>query len=240
MSLIPYPTFLKNLADVRDRIARACTATGRSADEVTLMAVTKTHAALAADYAARAGLDCVGENRVQEAAGKRPQAEAGRELHWALIGHLQSNKARLAVETFDSVQSADRPKILKALDRHAAELRGMGNPLPVLLQINAGDDPAKFGAACDSAHALLDTALDCAHLRVDGLMTIAPLDETQDMRAIARQCFAQLRKTRDRLETRYAIKLPQLSMGMTGDLEEAVAEGTTCIRVGTALFGVRP
>jgi pyridoxal phosphate enzyme (YggS family) len=168
---------------------------------------------------------------VQEAVEKR--ALITTPMRWELIGHLQSNKAKLAATHFDRIQSIDSEKLLNALDRAAGEL---GRKLPVLLQINAGQDPAKFGAEPADAPRLLDLALAKPHLQVDGLMTIAPLSEDP---AVARRTFANLRAIRDDLATRTGAPLRELSMGMSGDLEAAVAEGSTLVRIGTALFGPR-
>ncbi len=233
--LISFNEFTARADKIRAEIAKVCATAGRDAREVELMAVTKTHPATAADYAARYGLRAVGENRVQEAVEKKPQTTAA--IAWELIGHLQSNKARLAVQTFDRVQSVDSEKLLNHLDRAAAEL---GKTLPVLLQINAGDDPAKFGADLADAPRLLETALTRKNLRVDGFMTIAPLGATPDETAAhAARTFANLRTLRDDLATRFATPLRELSMGMSGDLAAAVAAGSTIVRVGTALFGAR-
>lgn len=228
---IDYETFRQRADTLCARIAEACAASGRSPAEVTLLPVTKTHPPAAAEYAARYGFKTVGENRVQEGVEKRPQAPAF--LHWELIGHLQSNKARLAVTHFDRIQSVDSEKLLTVLNRAAGDL---GKNLPILLQINAGDDPAKFGAEPSDASRLLDTALAQPHLRVDGLMTIAPLSDDP---AVARRTFARLRTIRDDLATRAGRPLGELSMGMTGDLEAAVLEGSTLVRIGTALYGPR-
>lgn len=229
--MILFEQFLERVDRIRGQIRLACEKAGRDPGEVKLMAVTKTHPLEAAAYAARAGLPCVGENRVQEALEKIRQADFS--MRWELIGHLQSNKARAAAEAFDRIQSVDRAKLVAALDRHAGEL---GKRLPILIQVNAGDDPAKFGVAVDEAPALLEAALRAENLRVEGLMTIAPLDETREE---ARLAFARLRRLRDDLSARFGIALPELSMGMTGDLEEAIAEGSTLVRVGTALYGSR-
>jgi len=203
----------------------------RDAGEVALLAVTKSHPAEAVELAARYGLRAVGENRVQEGVDKRAQTSAA--IAWELIGHLQSNKARLAVRHFDRIQSVDSAKLLDVLDRIAAET---GKTQAVLLQVNAGLDPAKSGVEPDEAPRLLDAALAHAHIRVDGLMTIAPLSEDPD---VARRTFANLRAIRDRLAAATGARLAELSMGMSGDLEAAVAEGSTIVRVGTALFGAR-
>lgn len=233
--LIAYEEFVRRAAAIRARIAEACAKSSRNQRDVELLAVTKTHSAEAAAYAARYGLRAVGENRVQEAIDKRPQSPAA--LRWELIGHLQSNKARLAAQHFDRVQSVDSEKLLNHLDRAAAEL---GKTLPILLQINAGNDPAKFGADLDAAPRLLEFALARKNLRVDGLMTIAPLGPTDHETAEhAVRTFTTLRALRDDLATRFGEPLRELSMGMTGDLEPAVVAGSTIVRVGTALFGQR-
>src|SRR6478735_2835913 len=228
---ITYETFQQRVDALRQRIDAACAAAGRSTDEVTLLPVTKTHPPAAAEYAARYGLAAVGENRVQEGVEKRAKVTA--RLHWELIGHLQSNKARLAAAHFDRIQSVDSTKLLTLLDRSAGEL---GRKLAVLLEINAGDDPAKFGAAPGEAASLLEFALGLPHLQVGGLMTIAPLSDNP---AVARRCFARLRALRDELAARFGTPLRELSMGMSGDFEAAIAEGSTQVRVGTALYGNR-
>jgi hypothetical protein len=233
--MLTYEEFCLRADEVEARLAAACRTAGRPADSVRLLPVTKTHPVDAAAHAARRGYAAVAENRVQEAAAKRPLAPAA--LRWELIGHLQSNKSRLAAETFDRIQSVDSEKLVRHLDRAAAEL---GRPLAVLLQINAGRDPAKFGAELEDAPRLLDAALACPALRVEGLMTIAPLGATPaETDEHARRTFAALRELRDTLAARTGAVLSELSMGMSGDLELAVAAGSTCVRVGTALFGAR-
>ncbi len=233
--LIPFEEFTRRADKIRAEIANACAGVGRDPSDVELLAVTKTHPAAAADYAARYGLRAVGENRVQEAAEKKPLTAAP--VAWELIGHLQSNKAKLAASLFDRVQSVDSVKLLHHLDRAAAEL---GKILPVLLQINAGDDPAKFGADLADAPRLLETALATKNLRVDGFMTIAPLGATPaETAAHAARTFANLRALRDDLGKKFGTPLRDLSMGMSGDLTAAVAAGSTIVRVGTALYGTR-
>jgi pyridoxal phosphate enzyme (YggS family) len=226
-----YEEFRARADAVRARISRACALAGRSPDGVVLLAVTKSHPAGAVEMAARYGLRAVGESRVQEAAEKRALAKA--EVAWELIGHLQSNKARLAARLFERIQSVDSAKLLRILDREAAEL---GKTLRVLLEVNAGLDPAKSGVDPDEAPRLLEAALGCRSLRVEGLMAVAPLEGGPDS---ARRAFARLRETRDGLAAATGARLGELSMGMTGDLDEAVAEGSTIVRVGTALFGAR-
>jgi len=248
--MITYEAFKTNTDTVRARIAGACRAAGRDPASVQLLAVTKTHPSAAADYAARYGLAGIGENRVQEAAGKKPHvapetaaAAAAGKFRWELIGHLQTNKAKLAAQIFDRIQSVDSEKLLRHLDRAADEL-GKAT-LPILLQINAGNDPAKFGADPADAPRLLDTALALPRLRVDGLMTIAPLaPDAPDAPAaatasLARRTFENLRAIRDELAATRQVELRELSMGMSGDYAAAIAAGSTLIRVGTALFGAR-
>jgi pyridoxal phosphate enzyme (YggS family) len=229
---ISFETFRSNADAVRAEIDAACLACDRNPTEVELLAVTKTHGIWAPEFAARYGLGSVGENRVQEAVEKKPQITTP--LYWELIGHLQSNKAAIAAAHFDRVQSVDTPKLLTRLNRAAEE---QGRPLAVLLQINAGNDPAKFGADLAQAHALLEAALQQAHLRVDGLMTIAPLSDDSD---VATRTFTNLRELRDTLASQFATPLATLSMGMSGDLASAIAAGSTQVRIGTALFGRRP
>ena len=226
-----YDEFRLRADAVRARIARAGAEAGRDPAGIELLAVTKFFPVEAVEYAARYGLRAVGENRVQEGAEKRPAARAP--IAWELIGHLQSNKARLAVATFDRIQSVDSAKLLHVIDRHAAEL---GKTQAVLLQVNAGRDPAKSGAEPEEAEALLAAALACRNIRVEGLMAIAPLADDPD---VARRTFAALRETRDRLGAAAGAPLPVLSMGMSGDLEAAIREGSTLVRVGSALFGAR-
>jgi len=228
---IDYEIFSARADALCARMAEACRAAGRDPQEVALLPVTKTHPAAAAEFAARYGLAAVGENRVQEAMEKRAVVTAP--LRWELIGHLQSNKARLAAANFDRVQSVDSEKLAAQLDLAAGQL---GRKLAVLLQVNAGQDPAKFGVEPADAARLLDAVLARPHLQVDGLMTIAPL---ADDPAVARRTFANLRIIRDDLATRSGRPLRELSMGMTDDFPAAIAEGSTLVRVGTALFGAR-
>ncbi|WPJ96636.1 YggS family pyridoxal phosphate-dependent enzyme [Coraliomargarita algicola] len=229
--MIDYSSFEKNLSAVRARIVRACECSGRPLDSVTLLPVTKNHPLAAVEYAVRSGMCAVGENRVQEAADKRGSCEA--RVQWELIGHLQSNKAQNAVAIFDRIQSVDSLKLLRRLDRFAEE---QGKSLAIMLQCNTGEDPNKHGFKVAEADSVLEVALGLEHLRVDGLMTIAPLSEDLE---VARVAFERLRMLRDALSERFDVALPELSMGMTGDLEVAIAAGSTQIRVGTALYGER-
>ena len=229
--MITYSEFKDNLDALRARMARACEVTGRPLDSVALLPVTKNHPVDAVDFAARGGLSAVGENRVQEAGDKRGSCASV--IRWELIGHLQSNKAQDAVAIFDRIQSVDSLKLLRRLDRFAGE---QGKTLPIMLQCNTGEDPKKYGFSVGEAESVFEAALGLKHLQVDGLMTIAPLDDDP---AVARAAFDRLRELRDRLSERFGLPLPELSMGMSGDLESAIAAGSTQIRVGRALYGKR-
>ena len=229
--MISFEAFESNLRQVKSRIETACRSAGRAVESVQLLPVTKNHPVDAVLYAARAGLVAVGENRVQEAGEKHAMQIA--EVRWELIGHLQSNKAKDAVAIFDRVQSVDSLKLLNRLNRCAGEA---GKTLSILLQCNTGEDSNKHGFSVGEMEAALEAALAAEYLQVEGLMTIAPLDDDLN---VAKAAFEGLCDLRDRLSAQYGVPLPELSMGMTGDLEVAIAAGSTQIRVGTALYGAR-
>jgi PLP dependent protein len=218
---------------VLGEIAAAAARAGRDPGSVTLVAVTKGVPIERVHEAVEAGLTTLGENRVQEAADKIPLV--GRAT-WHLIGPLQSNKARRAVELFDVVESVDSADLAARLDRISRELRP-GRPLPVLLQVNVDADPAKAGFSPASLDAALAGVLALEGLRVEGLMTVGRLVERpQD----ARPTFAALRELARRLRASHARLGAGLSMGMSDDYPLAVEEGATIVRVGRALFGARP
>ena len=221
-----------NLAAVQERIAAAARQAGREPGDVTLVAVSKTHGADKVAQAWAAGQAVFGENYVQESREKIPAVGPG--PVWHFIGHLQSNKARLAAELYDVVQSVDRLKLAKALERRALE---MGKRLGVLLQVNLGGEAQKAGCSPEEAPALAQAVAELPGLELMGLMTMPPFfDDPQR----AQPLFAQLRG----LAAKLAVDLPEgsmrhLSMGMSGDFEAAIAEGATLVRVGTAIFGDR-
>ena len=229
--MISYESFTDNCRRIEERIARACKLSGRHPDEIDVLPVTKSHPIDAARFALHYGFSAVGENRVQEALHKISDAPSA--LRWELIGHLQSNKTKQAAAHFHRIQSVDSAKLARRLEAAALET---GKTLAILLQVNTGNDPAKFGVTCDGAEALLEVVIDCPHLLVEGLMALAPLNEDT---SVAARAFERLRLTRDRLAEKLAVPLPVLSMGMTGDLEEAVKAGSTQVRIGSALFGAR-
>jgi pyridoxal phosphate enzyme (YggS family) len=218
---------------VLDRIAAACARVGRDRGGVTLVAVSKTVPAERLRAAVAVGLTTLGENRVQEAETKVGEVEGAT---WHLVGPLQSNKARRALELFGTIQSVDSVELAARLDRIAAEVRP-GARVPVLLQVNIDDDPSKAGFAPADLETALGALLDLARLDVRGLMTIGRLVERPDD---ARSTFIGLRELAGRLRAADQRLGPALSMGMTDDFEIAVEEGATIVRVGRALFGERP
>ena len=228
-----YPTLEGRLEDVRGRLARAAARAGRDAGSVRLVGVVKTVPANVVREVVALGLTDLGENRVQEARDKIPAV--GRDgVRWHMIGHLQRNKAGLAVELFDRIHSLDGAALADAVSRRAA---AAGKRLPALIEVNVSGEASKHGVRPDDAAALIGLVAALPGLALDGLMTIAPYSDDPEE---ARPYFARLRDLRDRLERSSGIGLPELSMGMSGDFEVAVEEGSTLVRVGTAIFGERP
>jgi hypothetical protein len=230
----------ENLARVREQIQAAAQRAGRSPNEITLVAVSKTFPVEAVLEAYAAGARDIGENRVQEASEKIPAVnrQLTREpLRWHLIGHLQRRKARAAVELFEMVQSVDTLRLAETLSRHALEA---GKQVPVLLQVNIGNDPQKFGFAPEPRAGLVhdvEKMIALPGLRVQGLMTIGPLVATAEQ---ARPFFRALRELRDELAQRFpGAEWRELSMGMTDDYAVAIEEGATLVRIGRAIFGQR-
>jgi PLP dependent protein len=223
-------------AAVFDRIAAACERVGRDPAEVALVAVSKTVEAERLRDAVAAGLTTLAENRVQEAAAKVGLVDGA---SWHLVGPLQSNKARRALETFDVIQTVDSVALAERLDRLAREIRGAGpaDRYPVLIQVNVDVDPSKAGLPPDAVVDALSRVAELDALEVRGLMTIGRL--VADPEA-ARPTFAALRELAARLRDRGEPLGPELSMGMTDDFEAAVEEGATIVRIGRALFGERP
>lgn len=227
------------LAEVRDRIAAACARVRRLPDEVTLVGVSKTHPAPLVEAAWRAGVRVFGENRVQEALAKSaelgdlPPPPEGPE--WHLIGPLQSNKVRAALDLFRTIHSIDRPKIAEAVDREAA---ARGLRVDGFLEINIGDEASKHGFPPDGLAEAVRPLARLTSLRIVGLMAVPPFG---DDREASRRWFIRLRELRDELAARpeWAGFPGLLSMGMSHDYEIAIEEGATHVRVGTALFGVR-
>ena len=224
--------FQERLAAVQARMQKACERSGRRLDEVRLVAVSKTMGPEQVREAAEQGLALFGENKVQEAAAKIPECP-GR-LSWHMIGHLQRNKAALAVELFDMIHSVDSLRLLEAVDRASDEA---GKIMPVLIEVNVSGERSKFGAPPEVAPELLAAADRLHHVQILGLMTLAPFFEDGER---ARPFFRRLRELRDQWRAESGRPLEELSMGMTGDFDVAIEEGATYVRVGTALFGSRP
>jgi pyridoxal phosphate enzyme (YggS family) len=230
-----FHTMSGRLANVRQRIVDAARRCNRSTDEIKLVAIGKTYPAETLRAALDLGITDLGENRVQEAEAKI--LGLGREAaRWHLVGHLQSNKTRRAIQLFDVIQSLDSPELAQRLDRLCAEERR--EELPVLIQINFGGEKSKTGIDPRDLPQLLEATAACRRLRLIGLMTLPPYFENADC---GRPFFKALREVRDQMkvEGRFGEGPGELSMGMSHDFEIAIEEGATILRIGTAIFGER-
>jgi len=214
----------ERLAQVRAELAR------RAVQPVTIVAVTKGFGTDAIRAAAAAGIADIGENRVQEAVQKQDALRELSDIRWHLIGHLQRNKARVAAGRFDLVHSLDSLELARELDRRST------TPQRVLLQVNVARESQKSGCAPEEAAALAREIATLGALRLEGLMTLAPLTDDED---VQRRTFRGLRVLRDSIKEEVGVWLPTLSMGMSGDYVSAAQEGATVIRLGTVLFGPR-
>jgi pyridoxal phosphate enzyme (YggS family) len=227
-----------NLTAIHERIARAAQRAGRSPADIALMAVSKSQPAEAILAAYEAGQRLFGENRVQEFADKFPRLATLADAEFHMIGHLQSNKTTMAVENFHAVDSIDSARLARRLNDAAKQRDKI---LDVLIEINIGDEKAKSGLHPDSSEidAILTHAPEWKNLRIRGLMTLPPFTEDPEG---ARPYFRKLRELPDLLAPRNlpSVALDALSMGMSHDFEVAVEEGSTCVRLGTAIFGERP
>jgi pyridoxal phosphate enzyme (YggS family) len=224
-----------NVRQVREEIHQAAAASGRNPEDVTLVAICKTFPVEAISEAIAAGLRIFGENRVQEAEPKIQALDPANGLEWHLVGHLQSNKAKRAVQLFEVIQSLDSIKLAQKLNQACVEL---GKSVSVLIQVNLGLEATKSGASREQVEEIVDQVASLPGLRLDGLMTIPPFFEDADR---SRPFFAELRALRDRIESARPGSLGRkhLSMGMSHDFRPAIEEGATIVRVGTAIFGVR-
>jgi pyridoxal phosphate enzyme (YggS family) len=225
----------ERLAEVRERIALSARRSGRRFEEITLIAVSKTHPSEVLRRAIEAGVTDLGENRVQEAEAKIP--EIGRDsVRWHLIGHLQSNKARRAVQLFHLIHSLDSSELALRLNRLCGEEGA--SLLPVMIQVDLAGEETKTGITEGELPGLVEKVMACEHLRLTGLMTLPPFFEDAER---VRPFFSRLRELRDRYKATGAFgdARGELSMGMSNDFEVAVEEGATMVRVGTAIFGER-
>jgi pyridoxal phosphate enzyme (YggS family) len=228
----------ENLARVRERIDATVRRSGRRSENIAVMAVSKTFPVERIREAYDAGLRLFGENRVQEFAGKADSLPDLHNAEWHLIGHLQTNKAAKAVELFVAVDSVDSLRLAQKLNASAQQL---GKKLKILIEINVGGEAVKNGVAPDSRdlEALLLAAQELEHLEFQGLLTIPPFTDDPLQ---ARPFFRKLRELRDQIAARRlpTVDMTALSMGMSHDFEVAIEEGSTCVRLGTAIFGERP
>lgn len=232
MGILSDPSnIFERLDQLEATICEACVRSGRRREEVELVAASKKQTVEVLRVAWDAGVGVFGENRVQEAREKIPLMPSG--VRWHLIGHLQRNKVRMALPLFDMVHGVDSVELAHAMDRVAAEL---GLFPKVLLQVNVSGEGTKFGFEREELKRELDGLLSLGRVEVHGLMTMAPYAEDAEE---ARPYFVALRELREELEVRGGVKLPHLSMGMSGDYVVAIEEGATLIRIGTALFGAR-
>ena len=220
-----------NINSVRDRIEAACARAQRRPDSVTLIAVTKSQPPEIVADAARLGLTVFGENKVQEAKAKIEQCPS--RLHWHMIGHLQSNKARDAVELFEMIQSVDSFHLAQELNQRAEQA---AKTVPILIEMNIAGEASKFGYRPEKLRTELIQLNALPRLEIHGLMTVPPWSSEPEK---VRPVFRQLRGLKLECEQILGAPLPHLSMGMTGDFEIAIEEGTTMVRIGTALFGER-
>ena len=221
----------ENLILIQQKIAAACARSGRDINSVTLLAVTKGQPPEVVNEAARLGLTLFGENKVQEAKAKIPLCSG--KLHWQMIGHLQSNKCRDAVELFGMIQSVDSLALAQEISKRAEQA---GRTMPVLLEVNAVGEASKFGYRPEQLLADLTQINALPRLEVHGLMTVPPWSAVAEN---VRPVFRQMRELKERCEKVIDAPLPHLSMGMSGDFEVAIEEGATMVRIGTALFGTR-
>ncbi|MEM9281097.1 MAG: YggS family pyridoxal phosphate-dependent enzyme [Verrucomicrobiota bacterium] len=220
-----------NLASIQSRISAAATRAGRSSDEITLIAVSKTWPIEVIERAAAAGQLVFGENKVQEVTVKSPAMSEA--LEWHFIGHLQKNKVRKVLECCPWIHSIDSLELAERVDRIAADrgVRPKG-----LLQVNVAGDEAKFGLSMEEARALIPAMMALPQLELCGLMTVPEFDPDPEK---TRPHFARLRELRDSLASEFGVAFPELSMGMSHDFEVAIEEGATFVRVGSSIFGQR-
>jgi pyridoxal phosphate enzyme (YggS family) len=227
-----------NIAYLNERITRASRQVGRNSEEITLMAVTKTVSPDRIRDAYDAGLRLFGENRVQEFAGKCGPLHDLAGAEWHMIGHLQTNKAAKAADLFSGIDSVDSLRLASRLNASAAEL---GKTIPVLIEINIGGEPAKTGLSPGSEELenLLDAASQMTSLQFRGLMALPPYHDDPEQ---SRPYFRKMRELFERIIDRKlpAIRFAVLSIGMSHDFEVGIEEGSTCVRIGTAVFGERP
>lgn len=225
--------FNERLAQVKEKIRDAAIRSGRSSEDITLVAVTKTQSIETLELAYQAGIRTVGENRVQELNAKWPNFED--RFEWHLIGHLQTNKVKYIIDKVVLIHSVDSLKLAKEISKQAEK---SGVVMPVLIQVNPAEEASKFGLATDEVVSLVKAASELPGIRIEGLMTIAPFVEDE---AFLRQVFREMRQIFDFLKSQAmpGVNMKYLSMGMTHDFEIAIEEGANMVRIGSGLFGER-
>jgi len=225
----------KNIEMVKERIAKVTASVGRDPDRIKLIAVSKGQPVETMVQAAKTGyIDGIGENRVQEAKAKKEHWPSELSVPWHMIGHLQRNKAKQAIQIFDVIQSVDNLELATVLEER---LTVFDDIMPVLIEVNISGEASKYGISPDRVHSLTEHILNlCSHLKLLGLMGIGPLTDEEERIGYS---FAMLRRIKETLERDFEIDLPELSMGMSDDFEIAIKEGSTMVRIGRAIFGPR-
>lgn len=222
----------KNISEIQERIARACERSRRSPADIRILAATKSRSIKEVQMATESGITLIGENTVQEAKSKFNFASLPTSLEKHLIGHLQTNKAKLAVELFDCIQSIDSLKLAQAIEKHAALLK---KKMPILIEVNIAGEVNKFGIAPQFALEFIERISQFSHIEIQGLMTVAPFVTPENVRPY----FRQMRELFDSLKKSSPQAMSWLSMGMSHDYEIAIEEGANLVRLGTAIFGPR-
>lgn len=221
----------RNLFQIKNEIEKATIAANRRSDSVKLIAVSKNFPVEDISHAYSFGQRAFGENKIQELESKAPKLQ--KDIEWHLIGHLQSNKVAKAVDIAEYIHSVDSEKLIQRIDRIALEKNKIQK---ILLEVNVSEEGSKFGLKLSELESCVALALKCNNLKLVGLMTMAPFDISENE---LNNLFSVLKAKRDEMELKFRIKLPELSMGMSGDFKAAIANGSTMVRIGTAIFGNR-
>ncbi len=221
----------ENYEKIREEIEKACAKVGRKPEEVKVLAATKTRNLEEIKEAYKAGIRLFGENRVQEAREKIPNLRELQGAQWHMIGHLQRNKVKYAVELFDAIETVDRKSLVEEIEK-----RLKGREIEVLIEVKLSFEESKHGCRPEEVKELAEYILERPNLKLKGLMTVPPFYEDAEL---VRPFFIRLREIKEKLEEELKVKLPELSMGMSHDFKVAVEEGATIVRIGTALFGPR-
>lgn len=229
-----YKTLKANFDALTERIINSCAKAKRDPKEIIIVGATKTVPYYIIEISIELGLKIVGENRVQEAAEKYQYL--GNKIQWHLIGHLQTNKVKKALEIFDMIQSVDSHHLALEIEKRASVLN---RSVPILIEVNTSGEASKFGVNPKDVFSLTSEILKLPHLKLQGFMTLGPGLAMQDPEH-SRPCFRLLYELRAKVNKEFGLELPYLSMGMSSDFEVAIAEGSNMIRIGTLLFGKRP